>query len=350
MSLASVSPFLWPHPFYGVGGLTGFTTILNESNDKAAFIMRAVRDVTIQKVGFRTGTVTTGGTLDIRVETVSAATGEPTGTLWAANTNGSQVVASTDDAAFFLTTLTSAAAINRSDVFAVVITNTSGAAGNLQIVATKSNNAQTFGYHGVYDDSSGLWNLFATGAFCLALEESGPAYYAAPYLAPFSTLDDVTINNGTTPDELGNRLILPFAARALGAFIDLPSASGATLNIKLYDSADTLLADSGTVDRDQARTGVTVIPFASSVALAAGSLYRLTALPATDTNIGIPSFSVPSNAMLAAHQGGSGVYRTHRTNAGSWTDTNTQRVLMGLVLDQLDDGAAGGGGGWFAGE
>ena len=57
------------------------------ANEQAAGVFQAPFTGTIDKVIFATGTVATGGTVDVRLETVSIANGDPTGTLLGTNSN-----------------------------------------------------------------------------------------------------------------------------------------------------------------------------------------------------------------------------------------------------------------------
>ena len=68
----------------------GTPMLLNAASEEAAGVLYAPKTGTISKIGFLTGTVTTGDTVDARMETVSAANGDPTGTLLGTNSNGSQ--------------------------------------------------------------------------------------------------------------------------------------------------------------------------------------------------------------------------------------------------------------------
>lgn len=108
--------------------------LIDAASEKAASIVRAGKTGTIDKVGFKTRTVTTGDTVDVRLETVDLATGNPSGTLLGTNSNGSQVIGDADDNTWFTTALTTGVAVTKGDLFAVVIVNGS-VPGNMNIAA-----------------------------------------------------------------------------------------------------------------------------------------------------------------------------------------------------------------------
>lgn len=320
--------------------------LLDASGEKAAFVFRAPRTGTIDRVCFRTQTVTTGDTLDVRLETVDAATGDPTGTLWAANTNASQVVANADDNVWFEVTLTAGAVVTRGDRIAFVIVN--GAAGALNIVQQIANSMlerlpmRPMNYALHFASSWAKQNSGMVGA----VRYSDGSYAHVPNLEPLANTAATVFNSGSSPDERGNRFILPFKARCVGLWAGLAKTAGATVDLKLYDSGSTLL-ESVNLDLDvmEGSGGNAWGLFDSSVTLDAGSLYRMTIAPDTATSVTDREQIMQSAALMNAAHGGDAMYLTTRTDGGAWTDTATQRVSMGLILDGLDDGAGGGSSG-----
>src|SRR5687767_3385370 len=80
----------WPPLVSGLPSIAG-TYVLNANGEKGSIICAATAAKNAHIIYVRTGTVTTGDTVDVRVETVdTAANGDPTGTLWnSATTNDS---------------------------------------------------------------------------------------------------------------------------------------------------------------------------------------------------------------------------------------------------------------------
>jgi hypothetical protein len=69
--------FMVPSPWGMPSSGATFDYVTLSVSDKCAYVFRAPKSGTISKVGFRTGTVGTGGTVDVRLETVSATDGNP---------------------------------------------------------------------------------------------------------------------------------------------------------------------------------------------------------------------------------------------------------------------------------
>jgi hypothetical protein len=123
--------FMVPTPWGLPSGGTTFDVVpIFVNAGEYAYIFRAPKTGTITKVGFRTVTVITGATVDVRLETVSATDGHPTGSLVGTNANASQVIADTNDNVFFTVTLTAGASVTAGDVLAVVVV--APATGSLQ--------------------------------------------------------------------------------------------------------------------------------------------------------------------------------------------------------------------------
>lgn len=180
---------------------------------------------------------------------------------------------------------------------------------------------------------------------CIALKYSDGTYAQiglpdGPLLA--TTLR--TFNSGSTPDERGLLFQIPFPARLSGAWIRMDIDN--PVSVVLYDAADNVLATAsyivGQRPLDSGLNGLVVFP--NTVNLAPNVDYRLTALPTTASSIAIYDFDVANSALLAALDGGSTWMSTNRTNAGAWTNVNTNRPFMGIVLDGFDDAVPVGSG------
>src|SRR5688572_2287311 len=90
--------FFYPRMIGATGAVAPVVSLtLDASGEKIGWVLQAAATGAIDAIWFRTGTVTTGDTVDVRIETVDPSTGLPTGTLWSANTNVSVVIANGDD-------------------------------------------------------------------------------------------------------------------------------------------------------------------------------------------------------------------------------------------------------------
>jgi hypothetical protein len=311
--------------------ITYASMLIDAAGEKAAYIVAAPKAGTIDRVCFRTVAVTTSDTLDVRVESLDA-NGDPSGTLLGANSNGSQAGLAANT--WYEVTLTTPVAVSRGDRFAVVIVQ--GAVGNLAIARLSS------GFAGApYSDLyTGSWAK-SSNASIGAVRYNDGSYAQIGGLMPFDTQANSNYNSGSTPDEKGNKITIPFACKVSGAWM-LGSAQSGDFTILLRDSGGTLLA-SKAIDGD-AHQGSSAVyeryPLDTEVTLAAGDVVRLTKRPDSASNTSVCEFTCPSGLSAALPGGGAMVY-TSRTDAGAWTDTADKVAAIGLILSALSDNTGG---------
>jgi len=328
---------LWLPQVLLIGSPNFASILLDAANEKTALIFRVPKTGTITKIGWRTTTVTTGATLDIRLETVSLTNGDPTGTLQGTDTNGAQVVADADDNVWFMTTLTAGAVVTRGDILAIVIVNPAVSPGNLNIASFGNFLPQIFPYRD--DFLTGAW-VKGSALLSLALEYSDGTYGAMSRVPPMKTFTAVAFNSGTTPDERGLYFRLPFPV-LVSEFWDSGTMSAGDFDARLYDEDGATILLSTSVDKDlQSFTsnGLRLFPFSSTATLKANTFYRFTLLPTSASSITLNEFDVDSFALMDATDCGQNFHHTSRTDAGAWTQTTTKRPFMGLVCDGFDDG------------
>lgn len=332
-----------------------FTTtqaVIDAADEKVAWILRVTHAGDISKFSFRTGTVTTGATVDVRVETVDPATGFPTGTLWGTNTNASLTIANTDDNLVLEVTFTAAATVAVGDVIAFVVVNPGTSFGNMQIVGC-TNMLENWlnNYMGLYTTS---WSIPA--ATMVGGIEYSDGFYTHPCILPLTTVGAATsYNSGTNPNHRGMRFRLGTPARVVGlwASLDLDGDGDLLLVDENWDGSDGDALGKLSFDKDiDSTTGVRPAMgfFASAVTLQANTTYRIVFKPTTVTSAAIYVFTVSTNAKFAQMEAGVEWYYTTANNpndASDWTDTTTSRPMMGLILNGYEDGASGGGGNIF---
>ena len=323
------TPIVWPEALdWAVNGNPSLTTeILDAAGEKVGGVFRPVVAGNIAKVGFRVNTAATPATLDVRVETVDGS-GNPSGTLWAANTN---VVITPAAATWFWADLTADATVALTDIVGISLTPATTPI-NITINVGGNNLGRQTGLP--------YSALFTTGAWAkgtlppnFAVEYSdGKRYFM--HTAPLTFLDDVTSSYSETQNEIGNRFMLPFRAKCIGIMIR-GGNPGNLWDLALRDSTEQLLAligDSGTLRWDsdwsvnqsgivmpyQAifKTGDTV-PSGGSVTLEPYTVYRITARPGSGAQgLTRMDFQVDSAETMRAHVGGLEWYQTLRANHG----------------------------------
>lgn len=332
----------WPEPS-NVLGQWSFTqlTAMSASTHRTAFIFESPRTASADKAGFMTGTVTTGDTVTVSIQTVDGS-GDPTGTV--VGGSQTQVINSTDDNTFFEVTLGSAASLTLATEYALVIENGAGG-GNMQIRAITRHTAQ-FPYNDYYNGTT--WAKGNTAPLMTLHWSSGDAYSPVPGVFPFTATSTTSFHvNNATADERGIKFQVPFKCKAAGAWIWTRAAAGASFDIVLYDGSNNVIASRAATDGDVNQTnsdGMVKRLFTAPVDLAINTTYRLVLKPTVATNIVLTDFSVPSAAIMDMWDGGQNVHSTRRVDAGAWTDTTTTRDVLGIIYTHLDDATGGGSG------
>lgn len=350
MALVTVPPLMFPTVQSGYGKAGGGfvqTLLIDASGEKAAVVFRVPKTGVISGVGFRLGTVTTGQTLKVSLQDVGEATAVPDETV---DQSFTVAVADTDDDTWKQGDFGSTRTVTIGDYLACVIEFDS-TVGNLSISAWDPGSGFNTGWTGQgYPclKTAGAWGTYFLFPI-LAVKYSDGSYEQQIDLFPFTALTSVTINQDSTPDELGNRFTFPARVRVKGVAY-FKQHLGGSGEVVLYDS------DGGTVLRSVAfsntgqASGATDANwryFSSPVILEANTVYRLVYKSTADSPAnGITVFVVSVNAaaIMDVLDGGQAVHRTERTNGGAWTQTATQRVFasLGVIIDQVDAGAGGG--------
>jgi hypothetical protein len=340
MALQSLKGVITVPTVFGRSGGVAFTSVLLDAAAEAlAVIFQAPLTGTIDRIGFRTGTVTTGATVTCTIEGVSVTTGDPDGV---AAGSGTVAIADTDDNVWKEATLSSTAAVTRGNVYAAVITVPAGA--NLNVVYAGTAIDNIAGLNLPYSDEflAGVWSKSNNAAVINIRYDSG--VYEPIGTLPASGIAITTFNSGSTPDERGLFFQLPFPATLTGAIVNGLFTGGST--IKVYDSDGTTVLTSLVVDPDQAgsaNAGPYRFLFPATVALAKTTNYRISVLPSSASNNTLTDFTVNTAAMMDAFDGGQAFHLTTRTDAGAWTQTTTQRPFIYLLLSAFDDAAQDGG-------
>lgn len=335
MSLVALpSPLHYPASLESDGAPTLTTNLLDAAGEYGAFVFSAPKTGNISAIGYLPGIATGSPAVDIRVETLGA-DGLPSGSLWAANTNAAHSPTTTT---WEWVNLTAAAAVTKGQLVVIKIAYSSGtsiAVRRWSSVPTRTG----FPYGVVNTGTPGK-----TGMYLYAVKYDDTTY---PYIGSFP-LSSLTItdalSDATTPDEIGNVFTVPFACKVCG--ISLRVNPGGPYALKLYNSADSVLESVTGIDLDWmfvAGANQRVL-FDTEVTLVAGDTYRITFLPEDGSSSTIYGGIVDASATREAWPGGTAWQRTHRTNAGGWTNTATAIQFMTLLLSAVDDGAGAGGG------
>ena len=348
MTLQSLNQeILWPNivRVNSTPSITG-TGSQSAAGHYYATVFKAKTAMTISHVGGYIQAVSGSPTCDVRVETVDATTGLPTGTLWnSGTTNDSNLLSGTLTTGWLLSALTHSASISLGDYVAIVFRYNSGTSYNVGKLASFVLQA-TFPYDIVNTASTTKSAL--TGSL-LALGNSATTFYTITNCLVASAVTNTTFNN-TNSQAQGARFQVPFKCRCIGLkWFNNSQGSQGDFNAAIYDDAGTELSSSSTAfDKDivtASAAGGLYLPFDSPVTLSPATWYRAAIEPTSATNVAMSHLTLPSLDYRSAMPGGTNFFYVTRTS-GTWTDTQTDHVpLIDLMIDQLDDGVSTSGGG-----
>lgn len=331
-------------PSYLGGNLSVGASVIDATDEKAAFVFRVAKTCTIDRVVFRTATVSGSQTLRVGLQTVSATDGNPTGAAYGGMTVGTQAAPASDT--IYEVTLGTGATATLGDIAAVVI-EFDAAIGNVQVSSYNLLNGQTWAGSPYTTDYVGVpaWAHVTARLPALAVRCSDGTYPNIGTVIGSSNVS-ASISSSTTPDEQGNRFTFAGPVRAAGVWGIVSPVEN--VDIVLYDADGTTALRTVTLDKDvRGQTSGLVIfqlPFAG-LSLAKDTVYRLVYKPTTTTSVTLYESAVPTAAMFDSWPDGQVWHKTVRTDAGSWTDTATTKTIwLGLLIDQIDDGAGAGGG------
>lgn len=303
---------------------------LDNTGEYMAIIFMANQDMTVSHIGWRTGTVAGSPTADTRIETVDTATGNPSGTLWAANTN--IVSGALSSNTWTLHALTASATITRGQVVCIkVVWNGTTPATDSFIVQRHWSRIGIIGNsdfpYQVTNTSGSAVKASFSGNPLMAVGSSTTSFYLVDCLHPVSTTTQDTHNN-TNSAARALRFQLPYSARCIGMHFN--TNGGGDVNIGIMNDAGTELSSSSTaIDKDisTAATFSSCAYFDNAVTLSANTWYRAFVEPSSATNITSYYMTLPSSNYRSGTFGGTNHHWATRAS-GTWTDSNTDRIPL----------------------
>lgn len=352
--MTSLGPFWIPPPAAGLGSAAPSFTFwndLNAANEANAYIVRIPRTGTLDSAEFKLGTVSNVPDNGFRVSFQNLSGDFPDGTQDQFRDVASGLTTNAWITTGLITSDGSDTGIKRSvtagDYLAVVVefvTFVTGDAVTFSGVSSAGNvhYAQPVGaqMYLAQRSSASAWSVSGSLYPPFALKYSDGTYaHVSGLWYPYVDLNTVTtFNSGSTPDERGLRFTVPVSTQLTGIWFRGDNLGA--LDVVLYDGSTALQTVAVDTAVDSAAGGLNFFVPVSPTTLSPGSTYRAVVKPTTTTNVTLYDFTVPTTAHLSAVEGGTTWYYTERTDAGAWTDTDTKRPWMGVLLAAV---ATGGG-------
>ena len=326
---------LWGPMMTGLGtggGNTVSSVALNDSDNSVASVLQVEKDGTINRIGFSVSAA--NGTPSINVGLVGLTTGNPNTTAH----GGSAIeVVTSWSVGFVWVTLATPATVQAGQEVAARIWPSG--AGNVPdgthniTVPFRSSLVTNIGQPHP-EEFTTAWTKRNNYPHIAVRYSDGSVGPIVPNVG--TSLVSTAFNSGTTPDEIGCLFQLPFAATCIGARMAWDPATGSDGDLKLYNAGSTEVASATlTVANTEGVNNQVVDVFWDPVSLAADTNYRLTHLPSNATSRQLVQVTLPDTDSRGSIPEGSRWQRTERTDAGSWTETDTVMPMMSLWLSNV---------------
>ena len=329
MTLVDVGPIQVPIAYRLSGGNWNIQNlnVLSSEGNSTTYILSLPKTGDITSIGFRTGTVTTGGSIRITLEGVTSG-GVADGTPIITDAEAIATIDDTDDNSWIDADFHLPISVNQGDLVAIKFTHI-GDSANLAL-SNFSNLSYSFPYR------------VSGGTIIAALKYSDDIYYPIPGVFPISGVasDSFDVQNTDIDDEIGIKFRMPFNCTINGFWFSW----GATANreIRLYNESDTILTSQvfnssvGTTAPGDDSAGY----FPNTINISANTWYRLTQVLLEDP--GTPSqvlgFTFPNLAVKNAAEGNiaDDFIWTSRQRGGSWNDESLKLPTISIQIKEID--------------
>jgi len=317
-------------------GTNAFDSFTPSAGNPVAYMFRTRRAGTISKIGHRVGNIVTG-TYDVRIEGVDDTNGQNDGVLISAGAiaTAHAVTSPGDDNSWQTAVLDTPTAVTAGKLIAVVFAFNSGSH-QIQVVDEVLR-------------QSGFPYIMAPGGVVtarvptIALEYDDGRYNQIPGCYPWSDITSPSWDNADTPDERAIKIKPSRSVKILGFWIDYKAlVAGANVDFVLYDTDGIAVLETvshdGNVEPTPGTThGTRIFMFTKEHTLTKGLTYRLSVKPTTGNNVRVGLRDVANVLVAAAAPGGADFGLSTRTDAGAWTDIDTQRINAGLYVTEIGD-------------
>jgi hypothetical protein len=327
---------------------------IDATGEKFAFIGRVWNkdraSKTIERVGFRFGTVTKSGgsALTVSLQDVNAAAGPP---FQPDGTPDETVAIANGDGTFVSNTwhrsgtLSAGRSVTFGELLAVVIEyDGSGRSAPDTVGITTLTGSNT----PIFPQTSGtaLYTASWANGFAfngVVLEFSDGTFGTLDVGFPCSAINTVNYNSASGSDEIAMVFQVPFNCKIDGMYgVVGPSSSAANFDLIIYEGTTSIASHSFDANTVLAATPAPRLAVAtiSEVALSKNTTYYLAAKPTTATNIQIYTIDVANADHWQVWPGGTAWNYTARVDGGSWdAPTTTKRPFsFGIRISQVDDG------------
>jgi hypothetical protein len=137
----------------------------------------------------------------------------------------------------------------------------------------------------------------------------------------------LTVNTGTTPDEVGNVITARYGCRVIGVVLNIDNDYA--VDVVLYYGASTYTVSLVANERANVTNGQLEVYFTQAIDIKKGDSYRIAVKPTTSSSITAYDYTFPTSFESIAKSkyfADEIITKTSRSDAGGWTDDATKFV------------------------
>lgn len=334
--------------FRGLGGNPTDSAITNDAAGEAwAFAFQVPKTGNIDRVLFRTGTVTTAANMAVTLETIGT-DGLPSGSNYGGSAGVTWSPVDSDDNVTVELTLGTPAAATIGDIV-VLRGEWSGSAGNLQIGYLTGSAGSGRGWPKVLPDTGSGFTLSTDGIPKVCLRYDDGTYCVPLGCVPPGGTGSINIASGSTPQEVGIWLNLPVAATIIGVkSVGRTFGTTQTNTLSLYTTPGGTPASQRSVAPNHNQLSLTNdwnCLFFNGYDISASTDYVLGFLQSSTNNLTLYYYDVANANYWGGFAGGSYfTWASRNSGGGAFTQTTTRKLVGSVAISKIHDGAGGGGG------
>jgi len=338
MTMVKTGTGLYLPSYMAGGGLQLRSYTLDADGEYAAAVFHIPKTGTLKKIAVRVAAVTQADPINVRLETVDADTGYPSGTLYAAGSYGTISSPSANTTYWVELNGATGIRVTAQDIIAIkCILDFND--GNLQIAS----NVFWAYYSAIPCTVNYLGGTFAKAyeSFNFGLEYDGEII-SVPYSMPAILASGTSFN--TLNKKIGLCFQVPFACTICAVALKIEDDYGN--QVILYDSDQATPVQTWTLNpnlRGSSGQGFYVLPLTASKKLTPYTKYRLVLNNTTGSALYYYSITVTDDGLLSTMESitpGANWYYTECKNTPtgeeSWTETITIRPQFGILIDQIE--------------
>jgi len=341
-------------------GALGFSlgsTLLDADGEIAAWVTQAKSTQAVAGVQFRVNTITTGGLVDVRMESVNASTSAtglansfPSGNLYCTNTSSYAYTFQSGDDNIWVSSqnFNSICQPIVGDYYAIVIIRPAGSTFNGNIAASFASAGSNFDYIIASNTAAGYVRVTNPPNMAIKLADGT---FQRNWCA--TTYDNFTTTNTTTTmKEIGNSFTPPFGGVIRGFHL-LWDADSQPIVVKLYQGttvADSIILSTGARTSNNGTSHHYFFPSTgtynaanstfyitvSTIAGGASATFMIMQAREVSTSLGLYDQTYPGGSFINEVQ----VKTTVSSTADFIQTPTTSRMFLSVVYDQIDVGSA----------